>query len=438
MQDRRNRYCWLIGALSATLWTGCIVDDVELAESVARTQAPLLGADAAGVIDGDYIVVFHEDTAAAAIEASRNRVALAGDASRVMRSYSVIPGFSARLSPAALDALRRNPEVAYVEADQTVTALATAEAIHPAPSEGNDRTDQCTGADGSYDDHGLTGSNAHVYVLDTGIRSTHTEFTGRVIRGATMINDGRGIEDCQGHGTHVSSLAVGTQYGMAKQAIVHPVRVLDCNGSGTTSGVIAGVDFVTNDCPKQSGRCVANMSLGGGSSSSLDTAVKNGIASGVPFVVSAGSDACSSSPGRVPEAITVAKACPSDPTCVDILAPGSSILGATIGSDTAAVKLSGDSMSAGLTSGAVAMHLSANPSATPADVDAAMKASAVVECGCSLGRLYNDFSSSLSCPACTNSCAGRCGDYNPAATCQCDDACTSFGDCCADKAAICS
>jgi hypothetical protein len=394
--------------------------------------------------------MFHEDTASTTVEASRNRVALAGDASSVMHAYSVIPGFAARLSPAALDALRRNPEVAYIEADRTFTAQATIQTIHPAPSDGNDRTDQCSGADSRYDDHDQPGGRSHVYIIDTGIRTTHTEFTGRVGNGFTSVNDGNGVEDCQGHGTHVASLAVGTQYGMAKQAVVHPVRVLSCQGSGTTSAVIAGVDFVRTDCPSQGGPCVANMSLGGGASAAMDSAVSNAIASGVPFVVSAGSgDACNFSPGRVPEAITVSASddagCPATfggfGTCVDIFAPGQSILGAVASTDTAAQTFSGNSMSAGLTTGAIAMHLSASAGITPAQAAAAMMAASVPSCDCTIQRLYNDFSNPISCPTCgpppEESCEGRCGSFDSSKPCQCDSACTSFGDCCVDKVELC-
>ena len=382
------------------------------------------------------------------IEAAASQVAQAGGENRVLFRYSVIPGFSARLDDTALDGLRRNPGVAYIEENQQVWLKDS----FPSPADGIDRTDQRLGRDGMYNDYSRTGARVHVYVIDSGINSQHAEFTGRIGGGYTAIIDGRGAEDCNGHGTHVSSTAAGSVYGMAKHATIHPVRVLSCSGSGSYAGVIAGVDFVRNDCPKQNGPCVANMSLGGGVYAALNQAVANAVDSGVTFVVAAGNenqDACNRSPAGEPKAITVAAIDDADKraefsnwgACVDIFAPGVTILGAWIDSPTASRSINGTSMASPHVAGAAAQYLSANPGATPAQVEASLKGSASLNCvadprGSPNVMLFNDLSQgNYHCSNQPTSCQGMCG--GAANGCFCDPSCELYNDCCNDYAQVC-
>jgi hypothetical protein len=198
--------------------------------------------------------------------------------------------------------------------------------------------------------------------------------------GYTAIADGRGTTDCNGHGTHVAGTAAGAIYGVAKRATVIPVRVLGCNGSGTNSGVIAGVDWVTANHVKPA---VANMSLGGAASSALDTAVNNSINRGVTYAVAAGNSsavACNYSPARVANALTVGATTSADGrssfsnygTCLDIFAPGSSITSAWYTGNSATASLNGTSMASPHVAGAAALYLQTNPGAAPSTVRTAL------------------------------------------------------------------
>ncbi|NDA77903.1 MAG: S8 family peptidase, partial [Actinobacteria bacterium] len=221
-----------------------------------------------------------------------------------------------------------------------------------------------------------TGAGVTAYIIDTGVLSTHSEFAGRVMSGYTSISDEFGSSDCNGHGTHVAGTVGGTNFGVAPNVAIVPVRVLDCTGSGTTAGVIAGIDWVVSHHVAGS-PAVANMSLGGGRSTALDLAVQRGIADGVTFVVAAGnssSNACLSSPAGEALAITVGSSTSADErssfsnygSCVDVFAPGSNITSAWIGSSTASSVKSGTSMAAPHVAGVVALGLESAPSMTPA------------------------------------------------------------------------
>ncbi|WP_444852152.1 S8 family peptidase [Streptomyces sp. NPDC000229] len=290
---------------------------------------------------------------------------------------SVLDGFSATMSKAEATALAADPRVAYVEQNQTVRLNAT----QPNATWGLDRIDQRNLPLSTTYTYDTTASNVNAYIIDTGIRTSHSEFGGRAVVGTDTVGGGQNGQDCQGHGTHVAGTVGGKTYGVAKAAKLVAVRVLDCNGSGTIAGVIAGVDWVTANAVKPA---VANMSLGGGANTSLDNAVKRSIASGISYAVAAGNgnilglpeNACNTSPARVPEAITVGATDNADRrasfsnygTCVDLFAPGVKVTSAWRTGDTATNTISGTSMAAPHTAGVAALYLSKHPTASPAQV----------------------------------------------------------------------
>src|SRR3989449_3571580 len=329
-------------------------------------------------INGQYIVVLNNNTDPDT-EAVRLSHDFGGDRGGGQTFRRALKGFSVRMSEEVAIRLADDPHVAFVEEDSEVSISAT----QTGATWGLDRIDQHDlPLDGNYD-YNDTGTSVKAYIIDTGIRATHTQFAGRVISGFTAINDGNGTNDCNGHGTHVSGTVGGTTYGVAKNVTLVAVRVLDCNGSGSTSGVISGVDWVTSN--HLAGQpAVANMSLGGGASSALDTAVNNSINDGVTYSIAAGNsnaDACTQSPARVPNAITVGATTSTDArssfsnfgTCVDIFAPGSSITSSWNTSDTATNTISGTSLATPHVTGVAALFLESNPTATPDAVQSALK-----------------------------------------------------------------
>src|SRR5215213_5034413 len=329
-------------------------------------------------IANQYIVVLKDDVADVEGEAIRLSRQFGGDRIDGLTYQRALKGFSVRMPEAQATKLANDPRVAFVEEDGVVSLVAT----QTGATWGLDRIDQRDLPLNSTYNFNATGSGVRAYIIDTGIRATHVDLGGRVISGFTAINDGLGTDDGNGHGTHVSGTVGGTTWGVAKNVTLVAVRVLDSSGNGTNSGVIAGVDFVTSN--HQAGQpAVANMSLGGGISSALDTAVTNSINDGVTYGIAAGNenqDACNTSPARVASAITVGATTITDArasfsnfgTCLDIFAPGNNITSSWRTSDTATNTISGTSMATPHVAGVAALFLETNPSASPATVAAAI------------------------------------------------------------------
>jgi subtilisin family serine protease len=368
-------------ALISLVFSACQVAEtptslVEESGSIAAVNeaAPVAGTK----IPDRYIVVFKDEVANPAAEAA---AVMRGRGGEIHFTYShAIKGFAATIPAQAVEAISRNPKVAYVEQDAVVTTTAT----QTGATWGIDRIDQRALPLSTSYTYEATGSGVRAYIIDTGILSAHVEFTGRMGVGFTAISDGRGSTDCNGHGTHVASTTAGTSFGVAKGATLVPVRVLDCNGSGSWSGVIAGVDWVTNQKKSTpSTPMVANMSLGGGASSTVDNAVTNAVTAGVVMVVAAGNsnaNACNYSPARAASAITVGATTSTDArasysnfgSCLDLFAPGSSITAAWHTSTTATNTISGTSMASPHVAGAVALLLQTTPSATVTQITDAL------------------------------------------------------------------
>jgi aqualysin 1 len=337
----------------------------------------------ARAIPNQYIVVLDESAApaagisAVAAESFRllDDVRIQGRAPRHVYDRA-LKGFAIELTDAEAVALSNDPRVAFVEEDSIMEAVVT----QTGATWGLDRIDQRNRPlNGTYV-YTSTGSGVNAYIIDTGIRRSHTQFGGRAFIGFDAVTSGGSANDCNGHGTHVAGTVGGSVHGVAKSVRLYAVRVLSCSGSGSTSGVIAGINWVTNNHVKPA---VANMSLGGGPSTALDTAVRNSISAGVTYTIAAGNsntNASNASPARVGEAITVGSSTSSDArssfsnygSVVDIFAPGSSITSAWYTSNTATRTISGTSMAAPHVAGVAARYLQGNPGASPATVRTAI------------------------------------------------------------------
>ncbi|MFI1829518.1 S8 family peptidase [Streptomyces sp. NPDC020412] len=368
-----------IVAAIATLATAALAAGVgtALPAQAAQPEGRILHAGAAEPVAGSYIVTL-KSTAGFKASTARGKQLISGYGGQITRTYSsALNGYAAELSRSEAKRLAADPAVAAVEQDQKVHASAT----QTNPPWGLDRIDQpYLPLSGTYTYPDSAGGAATVYVLDTGVRITHQDISGRAFNGYDFVDNDAIAQDGHGHGTHVATTAAGTVYGVAKKARVVAVRVLGNNGSGTTAGVIAGVDWITaNHGP----RSVANVSLGGGPSTALDNAVRNSIRSGVTYSIAAGNSSAPASgysPARVGEAITVGATTRTDARAtysnygpvVDIFAPGSDITAGWNTSDTATFTGSGTSFAAPHVSGAAAIYLTNHPGSSPAAVATAL------------------------------------------------------------------
>jgi subtilisin family serine protease len=364
MKNMRNTL-FLGSALALAACGGELNDQGAVeAESLATTKAELRMAPAKG-IEGQYIVVF-KDGADPRAEAARAGVS-------PMHSYTIIPGFAAKLNDAQLNGLLHNPNVAYIEQDAEVTADTT----QSGATWGIDRIDQrALPLSGTYN-YTSTASTVYAYIIDTGIYATHTQFGGR----ASNVYDATGGNgtDCNGHGTHVAGTVGAATYGVAKSVKLRGVRVLNCQGSGTNSGVIAGMDWVRVN---RINPAVANMSLGGGYSSTVNTAANNLANSGVFLAVAAGNssaDACNYSPASAASATTVGSTASNDTrssfsnfgSCVDIYGPGSSITSTWLNGGTNTI--SGTSMASPHVCGVGALYKATYGNVASSTVDSWIK-----------------------------------------------------------------
>jgi subtilisin family serine protease len=343
----------------------------------ADPSGAILYADSPAAVPDLYIVVFKDTVRNDAVEAKASALATRFGGQKRHTYRDAMRGFSVGMSAEKAAKLAADPSVASVEQVQRIGVLDTQ---NNPPNWGDDRIDQVSlPLNQSYTYPANPGQGVTVYVLDTGINASHVEFTGRVKPGTDMVDNDSNPADCQGHGTHVAGTAVGTTYGVAKKASVVAVRVLNCQGSGTNDDLIAGINWVRANAQKPA---VVNYSIGCQSrctSQAMDSAVTSLISSGVQFVQAAGNssdDACYYSPQGVAAAITVGNTNSSDAknsssnygSCLDIFAPGTSIISASYSSNTGTATMTGTSMASPHTAGAAALYLGANPSATPAQV----------------------------------------------------------------------
>ncbi|GEC05855.1 serine protease [Streptomyces spinoverrucosus] len=366
-----------IGALTSAVLAAGLVSALPAQAAEGHIQYE----GAANAVADSYIVTLKADRARSGSAEGRALAKKYG--ASIERTYTkALNGYAIEADETEAKRLAADPAVASVVQNRTFTIAGT----QPSPpSWGLDRIDQRNlPLNNSYTYPDSAGQGVTAYVIDTGVRITHSDFGGRASYGYDAIDNDNTAQDGHGHGTHVAGTVAGNAYGVAKKANIVGVRVLNNSGSGTTAQVVAGIDWVAQNAVKPA---VANMSLGGGADSALDTAVRNAIASGVTFAVAAGNEstnASTRSPARVTEAITVGATTSSDAkasysnygSVLDLFAPGSSITSAWNSSDSATNTISGTSMATPHVAGAAALYLADNPSATPAQVSTALTSAA--------------------------------------------------------------
>ncbi|WP_405583721.1 S8 family peptidase [Streptomyces sp. NBC_01092] len=370
------------GALTA-LAAALLLGGAAAAPAVAAAPAEgvVQGADAPGAIKDSYIVVL-KDNAGFRAASTKGRALATRYGAEVERTYKkALNGYATEMSETEAKRLAADPAVERVVQNKTVHV----EATQTGPTWGLDRIDQADlPLDSSYTYPDSAGSGVTAYIIDTGVRITHSQFGGRASYGYDAVDGDSTAQDGNGHGTHVAGTVAGSTYGVAKNADVVAVRVLDDDGSGTTDGVVAGIDWVTENAQFPA---VANMSLGGDADSVLDEAVENSIAAGITYAVAAGNDntnASTNSPARVSAALTVGASTSADArssfsnygSVLDLFAPGSSITSASNASDSGTATYSGTSMASPHVAGAAAVHLGENPGASPSAVASALTSAA--------------------------------------------------------------
>ncbi|WP_406672520.1 S8 family serine peptidase [Natronospira sp.] len=367
------------GGGNIDVWAGGSV----IGGSAGANKGKILGLDHPDRIPGSYIVVLNDDVsgvqnvgATAQSLASEVGFDVGREFSTAIQGFTVETGQRGFQSTEALKRLAADPRVDFVEADRQIWLQET---VQDGATWGLDRIDQRDlPLDNQYV-YDADGSGVEVYIIDTGINTSHQDFGGRVAGGVNTV-DNDGIGDCNGHGTHVASSAAGSTYGVAKNADLYSVRVFGCSGGTTTQAILDGIDWAVSN---MSGPAVANLSLGGGASQALDNAVNNGASAGMTMVVAAGNEnqnACNVSPARADQAFTVGSTTSNDSrsnfsnwgSCVDIFAPGSDITAAWHTSNSATNTISGTSMAAPHVAGVAALYLGENPSASPAQVESAL------------------------------------------------------------------
>ncbi|HZH75775.1 MAG TPA: S8 family peptidase [Archangium sp.] len=377
--------------LTQTLLTCSMLGLAACGEQMSEQEAQVIESKEVGqtaqflrnpnAVKDEYIVVLRDSVERGGASAIARQMASARGGEVLATYEHALKGFAVRMPEARVRELLNDPRVAYIEENGYVQAIAT----QTGATWGIDRIDQTNLPLNQTYNYDFDGTGVHAYIIDTGVRLTHSEFTGRMGTSYDAVTTGGNANDCQGHGTHVAATVAGTTYGVAKKATVHAVRVLNCQGSGTNADVIEGMDWVTSNHVKPA---VANMSLGGGASQATDDAVQRMFAAGVTVAVAAGNDnsnACNYSPARAANAITVGSTTNTDArssfsnfgTCLDIYAPGSNITSAGITSDTSTATMSGTSMASPHVAGVAALYLQQNPTATAQAVRDALVAGGI-------------------------------------------------------------